>query len=125
MKTAIVAALGLILLAGSESEAQVVIGAISPGSPHAPASATFGRAYVPPAATPTNVDGSFPGRLTFYSYFAVPDGLPARLYAGLGTSDQFPYYGQPYGNPYDRWSWSNMTGFPPNRLVRYYYPPVP
>src|SRR4051812_148192 len=34
-----------------------------------------------------------------YSYYLAPYPLPARLYSG-GTND-FPFYGRPYGHPYD------------------------
>ena len=59
----------------------------------------------------------------------VQDGIdfdranPARVYVSYGTNDLFPYGGQPYGHPYDRWTWSALSG-PDERLYRYYYPPV-
>jgi hypothetical protein len=60
--------------------------------------------------------------VTTYSYTAVAPA-PARYYVGLGTPGDFPFYGQPYGSPNDRWTWGYMSG--ERRLDRYYYPPVP
>ena len=57
-----------------------------------------------------------------YSYFAAFPG-PARQYVPYGPADSFPFYGTPYGKPYDRWTWETMSG-PPSTLQRYYYPPV-
>jgi hypothetical protein len=55
-----------------------------------------------------------------YSYYAAyPDF--AREYVGYGSND-FPFYGRPYGSPSDRWSWWNLRG--DSGLARYYYPPV-
>jgi hypothetical protein len=42
-----------------------------------------------------------------YSYQAAWP-FPARQYVGYGMSD-FPFYGQPYGSPSDRWSWQSMS----------------
>jgi hypothetical protein len=57
-----------------------------------------------------------------YSYYAAYP-YPARIYVGYGAYD-FPFYGQPYGYPYDKWTWPYMTsGY--GGLARYYYPPVP
>lgn len=58
-----------------------------------------------------------------YSYYAAYQ-YPAREYVGYGTND-FPYYGRPYGHPSDRWSWPYLSGEYTAALVRYYYPPVP
>jgi hypothetical protein len=57
-----------------------------------------------------------------YSYTAAYPA-PARRYVGLGTPGDFLFYGQPYGYPYDRWTWGAMSGR--TGLDRYYYPPVP
>ncbi len=60
-----------------------------------------------------------------YSYYATPPGLPARVYVGYpGASEPFPFYGRPYGNPSDRWSWSTLGGMG-GAPARYFYPPVP
>ena len=32
------------------------------------------------------------------------------VYAGFGSND-FPYYGRPYGSPSDPWSWPAMAGY--------------
>ena len=55
-----------------------------------------------------------------YSYYASYQ-YPAREYVGYGTND-FPYYGRPYGHPSDRWSWPYLTNSYSNALTRYYYP---
>jgi len=58
-----------------------------------------------------------------YSYYvAYPH--PARGYVGYGEQDQFPYYGRPYGHPYDPWTWPYMSGGYNGALARYYDPPV-
>jgi hypothetical protein len=59
-----------------------------------------------------------------YSYY-VSAPNPARVYAGLGSGDQFPFYGRPYGNPGDRWSWYYMGGGANRYLAKYYYPILP
>lgn len=59
-----------------------------------------------------------------YSYYITfPE--PARTYVGLGEVDQFPFYGQPYGRPNDRWSWTGMMGNRAAGLDRYYYQLLP
>ena len=66
---------------------------------------------MPPAAGP-----AFP-----YSYYVALPG-PARQYVPYGPLDQFPFYGTPYGQPYDPWSWATLAGS--NAPARYFYPPV-
>src|SRR5262245_56450173 len=45
-----------------------------------------------------------------YSYWtAAYYGYPPRVYIGYGSND-FPYYGRPYGSPTDPWSWPAMAG---------------
>lgn len=134
---ALLQALSLCALIGSALNAQVITPAFDPAvsSPHIPPSpvnaavidngltTTFGysSSYVAPASSA----GSLPSYIAPYSYYAAPEGFPARQYVGLGTSDLFPFHGQPYGHVYDRWTWSGMSGSPPQSLIRYYYPPVP
>ena len=56
-----------------------------------------------------------------YSYYAAFPTRP-RIYVGYGD-DSFPFQGQPYGQPYDRWSWTYMAGgYSPT--ARYFYPPL-
>jgi hypothetical protein len=57
-----------------------------------------------------------------YSYYVAPYPYPARGYVGLGND--FPFYGRPYGHPYDPWSWSYLSSYPNPGLARYFYPPV-
>lgn len=59
-----------------------------------------------------------------YSYYAAFP-RPARGYVPYGPTDGFPFYGRPYGHPYDRWTWAYMGGGDYRYLARYYYPPVP
>jgi hypothetical protein len=62
----------------------------------------------------TNVGGTY----TFTSYYmpsysywtAAYYGYPPRIYSGYGSND-FPYYGRPYGSPSDPWSWPAMAGY--------------
>lgn len=59
-----------------------------------------------------------------YSYYTVfPE--PARTYVGLGEVDRFPFHGQIYGRPSDRWSWTGMMGDRSAGLDRYYYQILP
>lgn len=57
-----------------------------------------------------------------YSYYTA---FPARAreYVPYGPNDSFPFYGNPYGRPFDRWTWDSMS-FGPNAMQRYYYPPL-
>ena len=56
-----------------------------------------------------------------YSYYVARPMGTARGYYGYGA-DQFPYYGRPYGHPYDPWTWPYMTDSYQNSLYRYYEP---
>ena len=56
-----------------------------------------------------------------YSYYVLPASVPSRVYVGPA---QFPFYGHPYGQPYDRWTWSYMGDTTSNVLNRYYHPPL-
>jgi hypothetical protein len=42
---------------------------------------------------------------------------------GYGSND-FPFYGKPYGYPYDAWTWLYLSGGSYGSLARYYYPPL-
>ncbi len=57
-----------------------------------------------------------------YSYFAAFPG-PARIYVPYNDQDTFTFQGQPYGRPYDRWSWNYLTGSY-GAPARYFYPPL-
>jgi hypothetical protein len=75
--------------------------------------ATYANARYAPAAQP------YP-----YSYYAAYPN-PARGYVGYGASDAFPFYGQPYGHAYDKWTWAYLPGGGYQAsLARYYDPPV-
>jgi hypothetical protein len=109
MKTWIVAAAvaALSLTVVSETPAQVDVSRVS--AP-APAGGTAGYGSLSP--------------IWPYSYYAAWPG-PARGYVPYGPSDQFAFYGQPYGHAYDRWTWAYMGGGYNRSLARYYYPPIP
>jgi len=77
------------------------------------------RGTVAPAITAYPSQGS----VMPYSYWVTAPS-PARIYAGYGAIDQFPFYGRPYGNPSDRWSWYNLGGGDSRYLAKYYYPPL-
>jgi hypothetical protein len=51
-----------------------------------------------------------------YDYYSAPYPLPARFYMGYGRND-FPFYGQTYGHPYEPWTWAGLSRYPA-------YPPV-
>src|SRR5438309_8730762 len=115
MKTTIQALLVALAVAASSSllasraEAQGVARRGPWATPPAVvAPAYYSSYYVPPYTYP-------------YSYYAALP-FPARGYVGLGSND-FPYYGRPYGSPSDPWTWPYMSsgGW---ALARYYYPPV-
>ena len=60
-----------------------------------------------------------------YSYYAAWPYWPARGYVGYGWNDIFPYYGRPYGHPYDLWTWPYMSETVyGGALARYFYPPL-
>lgn len=95
-------------LAGSSAEAQVFVGAGGPVS-LTPGYGSYNSAYVPPAYVAP------------YSYYVLPASAPSRIYVG---PDVYPFYGRPYGHPYDRWTWPYISGGPDANLARYYYPPL-
>src|SRR5262245_30169917 len=115
MRTSIAAfALAALVLAGvGSAEAQVVRGGVfgprvftgpggpvtlTPGYGYGAGSVTYSSAY----AAPVRV-------VKPYSYYVLPAGVPSREYVG---PPQFPFYGQPYGHVYDRWTWAYMSDVP-------------
>ena len=74
---------------------------------------SYSSTYIPPAQIPV--------RTYYYSYY-MTSPIAARTYVPYGATDSFEFYGRPYGHPYDRWTWSAMSG--DSGLARYYYPPV-
>jgi hypothetical protein len=105
--TAAAAVVALSLIVVPETPAQVVVSQSWASAPRTMATASYSPAYVPP-----------------YSYYAAWP-WPARGYVPYGPGDQFPFYGQPYGHPYDRWTWPYLGGGYNRYLARYYYPPIP
>jgi hypothetical protein len=74
-----------------------------------------------PAAAPAPIPVTY--RAAPYSYYAARPPFPAREYVGFGSND-FPFYGNPYGRPYDLWTWPYMLSDPLAPLAHYYYAPV-
>ena len=107
IKAAVLAA-AIVLSQSQGTNAQV----FEPSSPMVTSGPSFGGSSMTAMAGPT---------LPYSYYVALPS--PARIYVPYGPSDTFPYYGSPYGQPYDRWSWSHLAGRPAS-LTRYFYPPV-
>jgi len=103
------------LLSATEAQAQYIVGAryAAPiAGSYYPAAGVVATTPAPAAAHP------YP-----YSYYvAYPHA--ARGYVGYGSQDNFPYYGRPYGHPYDPWTWPYMSGGYYGTLARYYDPPV-
>lgn len=99
--TLALAALTLALaLMAPRAEAQVL-------TPHGYLSESGGTAAFTPYYMPS------------YSYWtAAYYGYPPRLYSGYGSND-FPYYGRPYGSPSDPWSWPAMAGYSYGVPTRY------
>jgi hypothetical protein len=71
----------------------------------------------PPGKTTTPA-----ARVYSYSYYTRTN-LPVRTYVGYGAND-FPFYGAPYGHPYDPWTWATLSGSYQAGLSRYYAPPL-
>jgi hypothetical protein len=101
---AAVAAVSLAI--APEASAQVVVSRTWTPAPVYGETVYYSPAYVPP-----------------YSYYAALP-WPARGYVPYGPNDGFPFYGTPYGHPYDPWTWPYMSGGYYRYLARYYYPPV-
>ena len=76
-----------------------------------------------PISTLAPVVTSFPARQQVlpYSYWVLAPN-PSRVYVDYGEIDRFPFYGRPYGNPSDRWSWYYLGGGDSRYLAKYYYP---
>jgi len=83
-----------------------------------------GEAIMPaPVPTLTPVVTSLPAvqQVLPYSYWVLAPN-PSRVYVEYGEIDRFPFYGRPYGNPSDRWSWYYLGGGDSRYLAKYYYP---
>lgn len=80
-----------------KAEAQYVVSTIPiPGTPGYVGADYAGFTFVAPSL----------GYLPYSYYAALP--FPARGYVGYGTND-FPFYGRPYGSPSDPWTWPSMS----------------
>jgi hypothetical protein len=101
-------ALGILLVSG-----------VSGSSVTAQTFVVGGPVVSPRAGVVASTSGYF---IPTYSYYAAFP-YPARGYVGYGDND-FPFYGQPYGKPTDRWTWAYMSDPNYGVLARYYYPPV-
>lgn len=69
---------------------------------------------VPSYGVPRVINGGT--YLPMYDYYSAPYPLPARLYHGYGENN-FPFYGQTYGHPYEPWTWAGLSRYPA-------YPPL-
>jgi hypothetical protein len=111
--------------AGSKAEAQVFGGPRVFVGPGGPVTLTPGYGYGNGNGSVGNGFGagygSAPATPLPYSYYGVPSWQPARIYEGPAV---FPFYGRPYGHPYDRWTWPYISGGSDANLARYYYPPL-
>jgi hypothetical protein len=107
-------ALGWLGGGGGESRAQVVAGPWP--------SATWDAPAVVAGPSPWAYGGDVVEARFSYSYPAAYP-FPAREYVPYGSGDGYPFYGDPYGHPYDRWTWTNLSGAG-SQPARYYYPPV-
>lgn len=103
----------------SKAEAQVFGGPRVFVGAGGPVTLTPGSGY---GASYGSVPGSYaPAAPLPYSYYGVPSWQPARIYEGPAV---FPFYGRPYGHPYDHWTWPYISGGADANLARYYYPPL-
>jgi hypothetical protein len=109
-------------IASPEANGQVVImrGAWN-GLSSGGVAASSGAGFVAPSYGPAAAQAYSSGYMPPYSYWASYP-LPGRIYLGYGNYD-FPFYGRPYGYPYDAWSWTYL-GDPHRGLARHYYPPL-
>lgn len=119
MKTWFVAAAvaALTLTAAPEISAQVVVGRVSTPAPAVGNPVYNSSVYLAPYGPYSSA------YVAPYSYY-VRLPWPARGYVPYGASDTFAFHGNPYGHPYDPWTWPYMSGGYYGNLARYYYPPV-
>jgi hypothetical protein len=89
----------VIFTSGMVSGGWVLYGSALPGTSFAApgwvAPASYARPLVPTS-----------------SYYIPRYPLPPRIYLGYGANDVFPYSGQPYGYPYDPWTWPSLVSNP-------------
>lgn len=112
----------LALAFAPSADAQVVVSRGSRIGTMVGAPASYTTTVVAPAYVGGATVSYSSNYIAPYSYYAAFP-YPARGYVGYGTND-FPFYGNPYGYPYDRWTWANLSASPYGGLARYYYPPV-
>lgn len=81
--------------------------------------------FVPIDPATFRYTSGYTGYTVPYSYYAAWPNWPARGYVGYGANDIFPFYGRPYGRPYDHWTWPSLSeSYYGGVLARYYDPPV-
>ncbi len=109
---ALVALVGLI--STGRASAQAVLTSYTVVAPNASISPSY-TYPVPSYGAPRLLQGGVYAPV--YDYFAAPYPLPARIYAGYGKND-FPFYGQVYGHPYEPFTWAGMSRYPgyPTRI---------
>lgn len=122
LMAALVIAVSMFALA-SAAKAQVVTrtspwnaGAWGPGGVWS-ARTVANSPFTPTAVYPVPPGGAWAAPyVPPYSYYAAVYPYPARFYVGYGSNDM-PFYGTPYGHPYDLWTWPEM------RRLAYYVVP--
>lgn len=108
----IVAALGSFLSPAAHAQSFVYVGPSSVAS-NVPVLPQPGYSVVSYGAPRVVSGGKY---LPLYDYGAAPYPLPARIYSGYGQND-FAFYGQAYGHPYEPWTWAGLSRYPA-------YPPI-
>jgi hypothetical protein len=109
LKTSLIALAAVAAFLSIAPQASAQTGIWIPPSGVAPGSvrASYPRGYSTPVGGSFFVQGDVTPRFPYSYWAAFPN--PAREYVGYGFND-FPFYGDPYGKPTDRWSWQYMSG---------------
>ena len=74
------------------------------------AEAQFVSRYNPWSDTGVAASPALPYAPSYSYWSAAYYGYPPRIYVPIGSND-FPYYGRPYGSPSDPWSWPAMAEY--------------
>lgn len=106
--------------------ALVAAASIGLAAPRAARAQTFGAIGGPVTVAPLSYQAPAPGYpmpsygaprviqglyVPHYSYSRAPYPYPARVYNGYGSND-FAFYGRPYGHAWEPWSWSALSQYP-------------
>ena len=109
LKTSLIAlaAVAAFLSIAPQAGAQTVVWSRPVGWSPGTVRASYPVGYSTPVGGNWFVQSEARPRFPYSYYAAFPN--PAREYVGYGFND-FPFYGDPYGKPTDRWSWQYMSG---------------